>query len=789
MNNLENLSIDWNHSVELEEQEYTQAFTYDAQGNVLTQTAPDGSVTTNTYNQAGLLESVTVQFAEKNTQNIIEHIHYDAKGQRTQVDYGNGVKTTYHYEPTTLRLEQVLSTRVHGGKTETCQDMRYWYDPVGNITRLWNASAEGVFHANQSVQPVADYTYDAMYRLIKATGRQHLGLSGHDLQQAELPDELKQIFTFNTNDATKLEAYTEEYIYDDGNNLIKKTHQAHSSTWTVDLPAAADSNRLLHFSYDAAGNMLRLTEDGTTQLRYNCCNNLVRATVVERPEGIDDAEFYWYDSNEQRTRKLTQTVANGGAVRHWEEKVYVGNYEVKRVMQVDADGQVRQVLERQTLRVMDGDSCVAICHHWVQDDKAVEAQMGTRQVRFQLLTHQESVAVEVDTAGKLITYQEYLPYGGTSLMAGSSVLEVKLKEYQYGGKERDGVTGLYYYGMRYYAPWLGRWEKGDPVRQGDSINAYCFLKLNVIRGIDIYGLMQSKPQSEDFSGYSTNPPLTYSAQNSLFFELGASILTELTSLADSDLDNLKKNLNVLNDRLDSIKLATSKSDDYEKTGDVISSLFTEEIEKKQFGKEYRNVESATDEIFSTASVTHLIMGASEVSNTNTEKAKSALIEGLKIVSWFRLPTKYTATRLSDENNQTLQHPTSTEHKFVSTNNVNHGNWDRSRRDHALSYGASSNGFSGINRLFAVLKGAVEYTLNTIMPFLANNASLPSSIKQSDKEEQTKLREVLKQGFSVISEFIGAPLNKTTIYQAKNNPFTLCATVGMGKQRSISPQRI
>ncbi|KYF86989.1 hypothetical protein BE17_19765 [Sorangium cellulosum] len=26
------------------------------------------------------------------------------------------------------------------------------------------------------------------------------------------------------------------------------------------------------------------------------------------------------------------------------------------------------------------------------------------------------------------------------------------------GKERDEETGLYYYGARYYAAWLGRWQ-------------------------------------------------------------------------------------------------------------------------------------------------------------------------------------------------------------------------------------------------------------------------------------------------------------------------------------------
>jgi RHS repeat-associated protein len=36
------------------------------------------------------------------------------------------------------------------------------------------------------------------------------------------------------------------------------------------------------------------------------------------------------------------------------------------------------------------------------------------------------------------------------------------RRYRYTGKEKDEETGLAYHGARYYAPWLGRWERPDP---------------------------------------------------------------------------------------------------------------------------------------------------------------------------------------------------------------------------------------------------------------------------------------------------------------------------------------
>ena len=42
---------------------------------------------------------------------FVTDIDYDAKGQRTLIDYGNGVTTTYDYDPLTFRLVHLLTRR------------------------------------------------------------------------------------------------------------------------------------------------------------------------------------------------------------------------------------------------------------------------------------------------------------------------------------------------------------------------------------------------------------------------------------------------------------------------------------------------------------------------------------------------------------------------------------------------------------------------------------------------------------------------------------------------------
>jgi RHS repeat-associated protein len=74
-----------------------------------------------------------------------------------------------------------------------------------------------------------------------------------------------------------------------------------------------------------------------------------------------------------------------------------------------------------------------------------------------------SACLELDNTGQIISYEEYHPFGTTSYRSGRNETEVSLKRYKYNGQERDEETGLYYYGARYYAAWLGRFVSCDPL--------------------------------------------------------------------------------------------------------------------------------------------------------------------------------------------------------------------------------------------------------------------------------------------------------------------------------------
>ena len=82
--------------------------------------------------------------------------------------------TTYDYDPATFRLRRLQTRR----GAERMQDLSYSYDPVGNITHIEDAAQQAIFFRNTRVEPSNYYRYDATYRLVEATGREHLGQIG-----------------------------------------------------------------------------------------------------------------------------------------------------------------------------------------------------------------------------------------------------------------------------------------------------------------------------------------------------------------------------------------------------------------------------------------------------------------------------------------------------------------------------------------------------------------------------------------------------------------------------------
>lgn len=77
----------------------------------------------------------------------------------------------------------------------------------------------------------------------------------------------------------------------------------------------------------------------------------------------------------------------------------------------------------------------------------------------------------------------YSPFGEVLLKEGSFN-----SRYQFSTKECDPLTGLNYYGFRFYSSGSGRWINRDPMAERDHENLYCILQNDTINQVDILGL-------------------------------------------------------------------------------------------------------------------------------------------------------------------------------------------------------------------------------------------------------------------------------------------------------------
>jgi RHS repeat-associated protein len=478
------------------------------------------------YNEANLLERLDVWLEHAGEpaellipdtadQHFVTNIDYNARGQRTLIQYGNGAETRYRYDPATFRLAH-LYTRRGVSYSDDCgiepsrypapdkppqdtpcglQNLHYTYDPAGNITSIRDDAQHTIYFNGQVVRPDAKYKYDALYRLIEACGREHIG-------QASEPQttwhDSNRINLAHPNDGQAMRNYFEFYEYDEVGTILKFDHKAHSGNWIrayeYDEPSLIEleknSNRLsrtvVHpngnhpisepYTHDPHGNITLMPH--LPEMVWDFKDQL---QMVDKGGGC--MAYYVYDAGGQRVRKVIEQ--NGTRQK---ERFYIGGFEVYRKYN-GIESTVK--LERETLHVMDAQQRIALVETRTKGD---ESGLSAQLIRYQFGNHLGSASLELDHQAQIISYEEYTPYGSTSYQAMQGDIEVSAKRYRYTGMERDEETGLNYHGARYYAAWMGRWSSSDPGGLVDGPNTYSYVRCNPIGLVDAQGTEGMSPE-------------------------------------------------------------------------------------------------------------------------------------------------------------------------------------------------------------------------------------------------------------------------------------------------------
>jgi RHS repeat-associated protein len=502
--------LDWSSgSLPLEPQLYTSSQTVDALNRVVTTTGPDGTTVKNSYDASAALVTVTASLKGEEDgsgspiwTSFVTDIEYDAKGQRQSVTYNNGTKCQYTYDPETFRLTKLQTSQ--SDSSYKLQDLRYAYDPAGNITSITDNAQQTIFFRGQKVDPSNSYTYDALYRLVEAAGREHLGQTSNTPNSPTPPRPFDRVHTRldHPGNSNAMGTYMETYTYDSVGNIQSVAHtgsQPASSGWTrtytynepsqLEPSSAIYSNRLTltsvggvtdPYSYagDAGTHGLMASMPHLTAMQWNSLDQLQSTSrqKVKDSNTIAETTYYVYDASGQRVRKVTE---RGGTGTRLKEAIYVSNVDTRR--KYSGDGTTVS-LERETVHIIDGSKRVAEVETRTQGTD----NSPQRLIRYQYSNHIGSACLELDDQARIVSYEEYYPYGSTSYQARSSTTQVP-KRYRYTGAERDTENSFDYRGSRYYAAWLGRWVSADPGGLIDGPNLYWYAHCNPITLTDPSG--------------------------------------------------------------------------------------------------------------------------------------------------------------------------------------------------------------------------------------------------------------------------------------------------------------
>ena len=228
------------------------------------------------------------------------------------------------------------------------QNLSYTYDPTGNITHIRDDAQQTIFFDNKRVEPSAEYTYDAISRLIEATGREHLGLTAGHPNAPTPPDAFNHFHTglSHPGDGRCMGTYLERYRYDFVGNI--KTMEHHGTDpanngWTrfytygetSQLERGKVNNRLSSTTLDGVTETYRY--DGSAGLHGNITfmphlpvmewdyRDQLQATSKQVANNeTSETTLYVYDASGQRVRKVTE-LANGQIK---DERIYLGGFEI-----------------------------------------------------------------------------------------------------------------------------------------------------------------------------------------------------------------------------------------------------------------------------------------------------------------------------------------------------------------------------------------------------------------------------------------------------------------------------
>jgi len=465
---------------------YTQATTWNANGQKASQTWPDGDTLTYAWDK-GQLQRIT--FPDNTAISITERWW----GFPMATLYPGGSSETRNWDG----YGRLIGQHLKSPGQSTLLQRSTAYDLENNPLRI---DSEAGAH---------QYSYDLLYRLTGASHPSGLPTESYTYDRVgnRLTDRNKPNsgqsngqWRYNANHQL-LEAATENtsflgnssqsirYNWDDNGSLIQKA-----------TPAGTESSQPTHnqkYQYDAQS---RLTE-------------------TQDPDGKPIAS-YQYDPFGRRIRKTVHQTWNNGwqALPVPETHTYLY---LDEGLSAEYLQQGNALPQQQASYGWEPDGLWGSSPVWL---KTVRKDTQETERYFQHNDHLGTPQKASDGKGKIVWSMRAMAFGEISIDP-DSVIENPLR---YPGQYYDKETNTHYNYFRSYEPHNGRYTQVDPIGLAGGVNSYLYVRGRSLRDVDFFGLVPNCHSKkvlgpwERYGGQRVNEKNDYDDQG-LYFYYGVNL--------------------------------------------------------------------------------------------------------------------------------------------------------------------------------------------------------------------------------------------------------------------------